>query len=152
EIHSEGFLTKDWQNYDFSLTFARLENFQSAEVSLTDPVTQQTKLVSNAVTIRKLPEAELIGRDKQIWKNLPLWFSFDTTAGFLSRSEPVFNSDQTSLLDRFQTGQFMNRVNAAPQITSALHWGSFHIIPSLRVQETYYGETQAQDPFGTGLT
>jgi LPS-assembly protein len=81
-----------------------------------------------------------------------LWFSFDSTAGFLYRSEPVFNSDQTSLLDRFQTGQFMNRMNAAPQITSALHLGSFHLIPSLSVQETYYGETQAQDPLETGLT
>src|SRR6185369_5937457 len=43
EIHSVGFINKDWQNYDFDVTFARLENFQSAEVSFTDPKTDQTR-------------------------------------------------------------------------------------------------------------
>ncbi|HLK62540.1 MAG TPA: LPS assembly protein LptD [Bryobacteraceae bacterium] len=151
EIHSVGFLSKDWANYDFSVTFARLENFQSSEVPITDPVTNKTSLLSNAITIRKLPEAELVGRDRHIWENAPLWFSFDTSAGLLSRSEPIFNSANTALIDTFQTGQFMNRANLAPTLTSAFHWGSFHLIPSIGVQETYYGETQAPDPLQPGL-
>jgi LPS-assembly protein len=143
EIHSAGFINKDWSNYDFDVTIARVENFQSAEVPFTDPVTQKTSLISNAVTIRKLPEAELLGRDHQIWRNVPLWFSFDTAAGLLYRSEPVFSG--STLINRFETGQFTNRVNVAPHLTSALHWGSFHLIPSIGVEETYYSEAQAQD-------
>jgi LPS-assembly protein len=149
EIHSVGFINKDWQNYDFDITFARLENFQSSEVPFTDPVTQQTNLISNAVIIRKLPEAELIGRDRQIWRNVPLWFSFDTAAGLLYRSEPVFSG--STLINRFETGQLTGRVNVAPHLTSALHWGSFHLIPSIGVEETYYGETQTQDSGKQGL-
>jgi LPS-assembly protein len=151
EVHSVGFISKDWSNYDFALTFARLENFQSSEVPFTDPVTQKTSLLSTAITIRKLPEAELIGRDQQIFQNVPLWFSFDTTAGLLYRSEPIFDSTNTTLIDRFQTGQFMDRSSVAPHLTSAFHWGSFHLIPSIGIEETFYGETQGPDPSQPGL-
>ena len=149
EIHSVGFINKDWSNYDFDVTFARLENFQSTEVPFTDPVTQKTSLISNAVTIRKLPEAELVGRDRQIFKNVPLWFSFDTAAGLLFRSEPAFNG--TNLINRFETGQLTPRVNLTPQLTSALHWGSFHLVPSIGIEETFYGESQSPDPANPGL-
>src|SRR6185503_19386612 len=40
-------------------------------------------------------------------------------------------------------GMFMNRVQLAPHITSALHIGAFHLVPSLGIRETYYGEGQA---------
>ena len=145
EIHSVGFLSKDWRDYDLSLTFARLENFESTEVPFTDPVTGKTSLLSNAITIRKLPEAEFTERDHQLFPNVPLWFSVDSTAGLLNRSEPIFDSNN-NLIDSFSTGQFMSRVNVAPRLTSALHWGSLHLIPTIGVQETYYGETQTQDP------
>jgi len=39
EIHSVGFLGKNWSTYTFNAIFARLENFQSIEVSITDPAT-----------------------------------------------------------------------------------------------------------------
>jgi len=142
EIHSVGFINKDWSNYDFSVTFARLENFQSTEVPYIDPKTQESSLISNAVTIRKLPEAELLGRDRQLFKNVPLWFSFDTAAGLLYRSEPVFSG--STLINRFETGQFTDRMNLSPHLTSVLHFGEFHLIPSVGLEETYYGETQTQ--------
>jgi LPS-assembly protein len=107
--------------------------------------------VANAVTIRKLPEAELSSRDHLIWKNIPLWFSFQSAAGLLYRSEPVFNSstNPTALIDTYRTGEFMNRVNLAPHVTTAFHWGSFHLVPSFGIRETYYSEAQAlnQDRF-----
>jgi LPS-assembly protein len=37
----------------------------------------------------------------------------------------------------------MNRVNLAPHLTTAFHWGSFHLVPSIGIRETYYGEAQA---------
>ena len=144
EIHSVGFIEKNKSNFDYTLTFERLQNFQSVEVPFTDPQTGQDSLISNSVTIRKLPEAEVTARDGQIWKNVPLWYSFDTYAGLLNRSEPVFSG--STLVNRFATGQFTPRINAAPALTSAFHWGSFHLIPSFRVEETYYGEVQSNDP------
>ena len=158
EIHSVGFLNKNWSTYTFDAIFARMENFQSIEVPITDPATGNSHYVANAVTIRKLPEAELSSRDHLIWKNIPLWFSFQSAAGLLYRSEPVFDSttNPTALIDTYQTGKFMNRVNLAPHVTTAFHWGSFHLVPSFGIHETYYGETQApyQDRFqvvGTNL-
>src|SRR6185503_4121357 len=124
----------------FDAVFARLQNFQSAEITVTDPVTQERSYVTNAVTIRKLPEAQLSGADRRLWK-LPLWFSFQSAAGLLYRSAPVF--EDGALVERFATGKFMNRVNLAPHITSALHLGDFHLVPSLGIQETYYAEGQS---------
>jgi LPS-assembly protein len=151
EIHSVGFINKNWSNYTFNLVFARLENFQSIEVPIVDPATGNTRKVTNAVTIRKLPEAELSSRDHLIWKNIPLWFSFQSAAGFLYRSEPVFDSatNPTALIDTYQTGQFMNRLNLAPHVTTAFHWWNFHLVPSFGIHETYYSESQTpyQDRF-----
>jgi LPS-assembly protein len=149
EMHSLGYLDKSWNGYVFDAVFSRLENFQSVEKQVPDPSTGALQLVRNAVQIRKLPEVEFSGRDRQFWRDLPLWFSFDSSAGLLSRSQPVFNADGTQLIDRFQTGRFMNRVNLAPHLTGALHFGDFHLVPSLGLRETYYSEGQApyQDRF-----
>ena len=46
---------------------ARLQNFQSGEIEVTDPVTGSSHFEANAVTIRKLPEAQLNGRDRQLF-------------------------------------------------------------------------------------
>ncbi len=151
EIHSVGFVNKNWSNYTFNLVFARLENFQSIEVPIVDPATGNTHNVANAVTIRKLPEAELGSRDHLIWKNIPLWFSFQSAAGLLYRSEPVFDSttNPTVLIDTYKTGQLANRLNLAPHVTTAFHWGNFHLVPSFGIHETFYSESQApyQDRF-----
>jgi LPS-assembly protein len=145
EIHSVGFLNKNWSSYTFNVVFARLENFQSIEVPIVDPATGNTRNVANAVTIRKLPEAELSSRDHLIWKNIPLWFSFQSAAGLLYRSEPVFDSttNPTALIDTYKTSQFANRLNLAPHVTTAFHWGSFHLVPSFGIHETFYSESQA---------
>ncbi len=105
---------------------------------ITDPATGNTHYVANAVTIRKLPEAEFTSRDHRIWSSVPLWFSFESAAGLLYRSEPIFNSttNPTALIDTYQTGQFMNRLNLAPHVTSALHWWNFHLVPSIGIDET----------------
>jgi LPS-assembly protein len=145
EIHSVGFVNKNWSNYTFNLVFARLENFQSIEVPIVNPATGNTHNVANAVTIRKLPEAELSSRDHLIWKNIPLWFSFQSAAGLLYRSEPVFDSttNPTVLIDTYKTGQLANRLNLAPHVTTAFHWWNFHLVPSFGIHETFYSESQA---------
>jgi LPS-assembly protein len=144
EMHSVAFLNKSWgDGYTFNAVFSRLENFQSVEKQVVDPTTGLVETVPDVVQIRKLPEVEFTGRDRQLWRKLPLWFSFESAAGLLSRSAPVFSSDGTQLIDRFQTGSLMNRVNLAPHLTGVFHFGDFHLIPTLGIRETYYSEGQA---------
>lgn len=140
EIHSVGFVNKNWSTYTLDLIFARLQNFQSAEIAQTDPATQNTRYLPNAVNIRKLPEAEFSSRDRLIFKSLPFWFSFESAAGLLYRSQPVFNGN--TLVDTFETSQFMNRSSISPRVTGTFHLGWVHLIPSFGIQETYYGEAQ----------
>jgi len=145
EIQSVGVVTKNWSNYTFSAVAERLQNYQSSEIPVVNPVTLATTYQSNAVTIHKLPEAELEGRERQIWKDVPLWFSFDSAVGLLFRSEPLF-SPANVLIDRFQTSQFMNRMNLAPTLMSSLHFGGFHLVPRFGLQETYYSQSQTFNP------
>jgi LPS-assembly protein len=141
EIHSVGFLHKDFSAYTLNVIFARLENFQSQEIAVTDPGSSTPRYLRNAVTIRKLPEAEFSGRDRQIFRHLPLYFSFDTAAGLLYRSQPVFDGNQQ--VDNFQTGEFMNRSRISPRVTGAFHFAGVNLVPSFAIDETYYGEAQS---------
>ncbi|HUP04539.1 MAG TPA: LPS assembly protein LptD [Bryobacteraceae bacterium] len=157
ETHSTGFANKDWSAYSLDVVASRTENFQTVEVPIPS---DSTNYVANAVVIRKLPEIDFSGRDQQIFRGLPLWFSFDASGGLLSRSAPYFNTGLTQLVGRFQTGRFMNRENIAPHITGAFHFGDFHLVPTLGLYETYYsqgqtpnlsvaGQTQYQDAYQT---
>lgn len=118
EVHSTGFLTKNWSANTFTAVFERLENFQSAQPE-------------DSIVIRKLPEFRFLGRDRQFWRRLPLWFSVESSAGFLKRTQPLF-----------QTRQFTDRMDFMPRVTSAFAWKDFHFIPSFGVRETRYGEHQ----------
>jgi LPS-assembly protein len=140
ETHSAGSIGKNWSAYSFNAVVERLENFESNEIQVTDPVTNATRFETNAVQIRKLPEAELTGRDDRLGR-LPLWFSFDSAAGLLYKSAPVFDSS-SNLVYRFQTNAFTDRVHLAPHLTTAFHFGDFHIVPSIGIVETFYGEGQ----------
>jgi LPS-assembly protein len=143
EIHSVGFVNKAWSYYSFNAIFARLENFQRQEVEIRNELTGSVRLEPDSVIIRKMPEVEFTGRDKQPWSKLPIWYSFRSAAGLLYRAQPVFEGD--TLIDKFQTGQFMNRFNIEPRVSTALRWKDIHIIPSFTLHETYYGEAQRFD-------
>ena len=99
--------------------------------------------MANAVTIRKLPEVEFTSRLRRFISPLPIFFSFESSSGLLFRSEPVFNAANTLLVDKFQTGQFMNRTGFSPRVTGMFTIGGIHFAPSVGIQEMYYGEAQA---------
>jgi LPS-assembly protein len=142
EFHSTGAIGKSWSRYAFHAVAARVQNFQSPEIPVIDPETGVARLETNAVTIRKLPEAEFSGRDQKLFGRLPLWFSFESTAGLLFRSAPVFEGG--ALVYKFQTNAFTNRVRLAPHLTTAIHLGPLHIVPSAGIVETFYGEAQSR--------
>ena len=142
EYHSTVFLDKNWSTFTFDAAASRMENFQHEEFPIIDPVTgNQNGTATDAVILHKLPELELSSRDHGIFGNLPLWVSFESSAGLLSRSEPFFDSNN-QLSDRFATNPFTPRTRFAPHLTTAFHLGSFHIVPSIGISETLYGEEQ----------
>ncbi len=148
EVNSVAFLNKNWSTYTLNTVIERQQDFTSLEITTTDPVTNRTTTNTNAVVIRKLPEVDLSSRDHQVSHNLPIWYSLGSSAGLLSRSEPDFTPDN-QLLGRFETSLFDSRINFAPSIRTVLHLGDFHLVPSFKLDETYYGQTQA--PFQQGF-
>jgi LPS-assembly protein len=100
------------------------------------------------VIIRKLPEFELEGRERQVASgNLPLWLSFDSSFALFHRAEP------TAEPGFYQTNQFTPRGDFEPTVTSAFHWGALDIVPSFTMHETFYGQSFAGGAVNsTGLT
>ena len=86
----------------------------------------------NDISIRKLPEVEFNEREHEVdLGSLPFWFSFDSSAGLLSRSQNLF-----------QTRQFVDRLDLAPRITTAFHLPGIQIVPSFGIRETSYGSSE----------
>ena len=120
EVHSTGYVGKDWSSYGLNLVVQRNESFQSTQPG-------------DTVIIRKLPEVDFVSRDQRIWKNLPVWVSWESSAGLLHRTQLSF-----------QTRQFVERMDMYPRVTTALRWKDFSLIPSFAIRETHYGESQEQ--------
>jgi len=119
ETHSVGFLTKHWSDFGINLVAQRNVNFQS-----TTP--------KDEVDVRKAPEIDFTQHERQFdVKGFPFWFSFDSSAGLMSRSQPLY-----------QTRQFVDRFDFAPRVTTALHLpGGFKLVPSVGIRETSYGSS-----------
>ena len=154
EFHASALLNKDWSTFTNDVVVSRLENFQTAEIPITLPNGSISGYQRNAVLIHKLPEEQFGSRDRQLFSKLPpwfsLWWSFYSTAGLLYRSEPFFDSTNTNKIGNFQTSQFTPRLDFSPHLTGALHLGSIDLIPSVGLDETFYGESQVQSTLGPG--
>lgn len=119
ENHSVGYIGKQWSTFDLNLVFARIDNFQTVQPG-------------DSIVIRKLPELQFSSRDREVSRRiLPVWVSFESSAGLLRRSQPLF-----------QTRQFTERADFEPRVMTALRWKGFHLIPSFAIRETYYGSVQ----------
>jgi LPS-assembly protein len=115
ETHSTAFVSKHWDSFGVIVDYERDVNFQS-----TNP--------GDRILLRKLPEAEFLSRDRQLTKKvIPLWFSFDTSFGFLHRDQP-----------EFETRQYVARADIAPRIMTAFRFKGFSLIPSFGLRSTTY--------------
>jgi len=127
QTHSVGYVDKHWSTYGIYFIAQKDVNFQS-----TDP--------GDEINIRKLPEIRFSGREQEfripagVLKGLPLWFSFESNAGLLRRSQPLF-----------QTRQFVTRFDIEPRVTTSLHWNGFNLTPSFGIRETGYDSSVLPD-------
>jgi LPS-assembly protein len=116
EARSDLFVTKHWDSYAFTAVAERVEDFEDV-------------LPADKILIRKLPEIDFLSRDRQILDGiLPLWFSMQSSAGLLDRTQP-----------NFQTRQFTSRLDLNPELSTAIHWAGFSLLPSFAIRETDYG-------------
>jgi LPS-assembly protein len=117
EAHQIGFVTKDFGAYSFNIYASRYEDFLSAQL-----------VAGNAVIIRQTPEFSLFGTDKQAGES-PFYFSFQTSAGEVGRTEPGLELPSLS-----------ERLDVHPEVTLRLKdfWG-FHLTPSAGVDAARYG-------------
>jgi LPS-assembly protein len=118
ESRSDLFVTKHWDSYAFTVVAERDEDFEDV-------------LPADKIIIRKLPEVNFLSRDRQLVDGpIPLWFSMESSAGFLDRTQPDF-----------QTRQFVSRLDINPEISTSFHWGGFSLQPSFGIRETDYGSS-----------
>jgi LPS-assembly protein len=125
-VDSIGYLQRhfDGQKYALNLVFQRNQLFES--------VTFQGQ-PANDVIIQKLPSVEFSGRDDEIVKGpVPVWFSFGSSAGLVSRKEPTF-----------QTGLDLERIDIQPRVMTAFNFKGFSLVPSVTFGTTDYGKSYA---------
>lgn len=117
ETHSVGFVTKHWGDFGVDFVAQRDVNYQDATPG-------------NTVEIRKLPAAEVTEREHEVdFENWPFWLSFNASGGLMDRMQP-----------QFQTALAVDRVDFAPQITTAFHFGDFNLVPTFGIDETQYSQ------------
>jgi len=118
ETHSVGVVMKHWSSYTFDVAASRDEEFENANPD-------------DRIIIKKLPEVEFLSRDHQILDGpVPVWFSFNSSAGFLDRTQPTY-----------QTREFVDRLDVYPEVTTAFHFAGFSLSASFAVRETEYGSS-----------
>jgi LPS-assembly protein len=123
EAHQVGFATRDFGVYSANVYASRYEDFLSA-----------TLLPGNAVIIRHEPEFSLEGMDKQTG-NSPLYFSFQSSAGEVGRTEPGLELPSLTA-----------RLDVHPEVTLRLgeFWG-FYLTPSAGIDAARYGTSLESD-------
>ena len=141
EIASSGYLDKSWDTFTFDAVVSRSQLFANVEQEITNPATGKTSLGPCLCTdIRKLPELLFTSRDRSIFARLPVWYSFDASAGIMSRSEPILNSSY-QVTDEFKTA-LTDRTIFAPHVTTAFSLGPVYFVPSIGINEAFYSESQ----------
>jgi LPS-assembly protein len=126
ETHSSASVEKNFSYYNFNTSIKRTETFEDA-------------IPGNSIVIRKFPEFDFRGRDRQIHKgSLPVWLSFDTSFSLNYRTQP--KPEGRPVTNFYQTNQFSPRADFQPTLTTAVRWKGFHLLPSLTMHETYYGQ------------
>lgn len=133
EVPSIGYLQRRFKNdqYTMNIVFSRDQLFES--------VTQLNQK-PDQVIIQKLPSLEFDSRDQQIAGGpLPVWFSLDSSAGMLNRSQPTGSVPEAGGEPSavFQTGQ-VGRFDVEPRVATAFSFAGFSLSPSVTLGATEY--------------
>ena len=131
---STGWVSKQFDSYSFDIVAQRVQLFQDT-----------TK--GNFVILHKLPELHFDSSDEEINDRvLPVWFSLQSSAGLLHRSDPTeLASNGTIQENPFSTNEFTPRLDVEPRVMTAFRLGDFTLTPSFTMHESYFGESFTND-------
>jgi LPS-assembly protein len=116
EVRSAAFLSNNFRG--FSLNFAALNDKSFLTIN---PET--------SVSLRNIPEARLSSVEQAPWRNLPLYFSFDSFIGAVHREDA-----------NLTTPSAVQQTEFAPKVTVPLHFGPWlDVTASAAVRTTRYG-------------
>ncbi len=116
EVNSAIFLSNNFRG--FSLNFAGVNDKSFLTIS---PET--------SVSLRNIPEARFSSVEQAPWRNLPIYFSFDSSIGALHRQD-----------ENLTTPAAVQRSEIAPKVTVPLHFGPWlDVTATGAVRTTRYG-------------
>src|SRR5262249_3709855 len=116
EVRSSIFLTNSFSG--FSLNFAALNDKSFLTIN---PET--------SVSLRNVPEARFGSVEQAPWRNLPVYFSFDSYIGGSSRED-----------EGLETAAVVQRTEFAPRVTLPIHFGAWlGITATGAIRTTRYG-------------
>ena len=116
EVRSAGFVTNNF--HGLSLNFAALNDKNFLTIN---PET--------SVSLRSAPEARFASVDQAPWRNLPVYFGFDSFIGAVRRQDQFL-----------ETPAMVQRTEFAPRVTVPIHFGPWlGITTSAAFRATRYG-------------
>jgi LPS-assembly protein len=135
--NSIGYLQRHFDDdvYTLNLVLQRTQNYNS--------ITYQNQL-PNQIIVQKLPSVEFSGRDQEIAKgSVPVWFSFGSTAGLLTREEPTVETNGSPTPEQlFRTGA-VGRIDIRPRVMTEFDIKGFSFTPSMTLGVTDYTNSYA---------
>ncbi len=129
EVYSIGYLERRFRHDLYTLGIVG-ERDQFFEAITYAPQTPQQ------VVLQKLPSIEFSGRDRDLVSGpLPVWFSFNSSAGLLTRSEP-YSAASNGIL----SSGGMGRLDLEPRVATNFRIAGFSFTPSLTLGATAYSD------------
>lgn len=139
EVRSSVFLSDNFRG--FSLNFGALND----KTFLSIPTTTSTGTTTPPlnVTLRSLPEARFSSVEQAPWRNLPVYFSFDSFLGAVYRLDSGYTQTSTTpFYIPVDTPNFVPRVSFAPTVTVPVHFGSWlGVTTSATFRTSFYGDS-----------
>jgi LPS-assembly protein len=141
EVKSTAFLSKSTDGFNLNGFVERYQNFLS-----TTP--------GQVVTISHAPSLDFSSVDQKLGRS-PFYWSFDSSAAGLSRSEPEQCSSTLFFplcTPPFRTGNLLERFDLNPEISMPLLFRGWSVRPELTLHETYYTERLVGENPGQAVT
>ncbi len=139
EVYSLGYLQRRFKNdlYTFNIAFDRDQLFES--------ITPYGK-AANQVVIQKLPSFDFSSRDQNLLHGpVPLWFSFDTSASLLTRSEPYGPLGPYNVPNQILSTGPTGRIDVEPRVSTAFRFAHISLIPSITFGATGYSNYYSEN-------
>jgi LPS-assembly protein len=132
EVYSLGYLQRRFKKdiYTLNIVFDRDQLFES--------ITPYGK-PANQVVLQKLPSFNFLSRDQNLVHGpVPLWFSFDTSASLLTRSEPYGPLGPYNVPNQILSTGATGRIDVEPRVSTAFHFANISLVPSITFGATGY--------------